>query len=63
MSQDIRDFKWFVLDDSDEIVALFDDEKDAELFRDAVNAKCEGGDMYRVEEGYFNFDSSCWISV
>lgn len=60
MSVDVRDFEWFVLDGDDEIVALFQTEKAANIY---VAAMAEEDDNLRATQGYFNFDSSCTVSV
>lgn len=57
---DVRDFEWFVIDGEDEIVALFQTEKAANIY---VAAMAEEDDDLRTTQGYFNFDSSCTVSI
>lgn len=54
---DVRDFCWFVLDEDDEVIALFKEEKNANAFIG------DNVDDFTKVEGYFNFDSSCSVST
>lgn len=55
---DIRNFTHAVLDDEDEIVALFHEEKDAKLYI----LKFEDELELRLTEVFFDFDVDCRVS-